>query len=105
VPRGEPLLDLRLDLRESLRKPVPQALLAVAQRLAPSLGQAPLLLCVGRERVRSPSCECALEIGGTLGELLLDDGVELRPRPFDVALDRAGLGEPPPQGERPDDGG
>ena len=103
VPAREPLLDLALHLRKGLGKPVPQPLLALAQCLAPRLRQTPLVLRIRGERVGSPACQPSLELRGTLAELLLHDGVDLGPRPLDLALDRSAVRQATAKRERPDD--
>ena len=103
VPARKPLLNLSLHLRKGLGKPVPQALLALAQCLAPRLRQTPLVLGIRGERVGSPTCQPSLELRGTLAELLLHDGVDLGLRPFDLALDCSAVGQATAKRERPDD--
>ena len=93
VPRRQAALDLALDLRERVREPVPQALLALAERLAASLRQAPLLLRERGERVRPRAGESALELGRARLGTALDCLVEQARRALDLAVDRAGTRE------------
>src|SRR5262245_13854650 len=89
VPRGEAPLDLALDLRERVREPVPQALLALAERLPARLSQAPLLLRECGEGVRPRSGKGSLELGRARMSTAVGCLVDQTHHSLDLAVERA----------------